>query len=203
MFNIAVDNDWLVKNPVKSSTRFPEKNYTVRYLTRDEETRLYEALPEFLRPIVTVALNTGLRKRNILDLKWDAVDYQFRTLEVLDNKGNKFIKIFMNDVLYNLFKELPKVAESDYIFPNPKNNEPYNDSYIKRAWNKAKADACINDFRFHDLRHTVGTRLAQSNIPVPVIKELLAHSDIKTTMRYVHTASSQMKEAMSVLNSFN
>ena len=63
----------------------------------------------------------------------------------------------------------------------------YND--IKKAWATALKEAGIENFRFHDLRHTVGTRLAKENIPVNVIKEILAHSDVKTTMRYVHSVA--------------
>lgn len=55
--------------------------------------------------------------------------------------------------------------------------------------------------RFHDLKHTVGTRLAEKGVPIPVIKEVLDHSDIKTTMRYVHTADKQILSAMNQLNS--
>lgn len=55
----------------------------------------------------------------------------------------------------------------------------------------------------NDIKHTVGTRLAQNNVPIPVIKEVLDHSDIKTTMRYVHTANEQILSAMNKLNSYN
>ena len=63
---------------------------------------------------------------------------------------------------------------------------------MEKEWNKIKEKAGVNDFRFHDLRHTVGTRLAQKGVPVPVIKDIMAHSDIKTTMRYAHKAEEQM-----------
>ena len=66
-----------------------------------------------------------------------------------------------------------------------------------------KKKAGIENFRFHDLKHTVGTRLALNNVPIFVIKEVLDHSDISTTMRYVHTANEQILSAMNVLNSFN
>lgn len=57
----------------------------------------------------------------------------------------------------------------------------------------------MNNFRFPDLRHTVGTRLAQRGVPVPVIKEIMAHSDISTTMQYVHQASEQLVQAVNLL----
>ncbi len=72
----------------------------------------------------------------------------------------------------------------------------------KRAWRTVKEKAHIENFRFHDLKHTIGTRLAQMNVPMPVIQETLDHSDMKTTMRYVHTANSQILSALNQLSSY-
>ena len=79
----------------------------------------------------------------------------------------------------------------------------FSNTGFKNIWTKIKDKAEVENFRFHDLRHTVGTRLAKANVPVPVIREILAHSEIKTTMRYVHTASEELQKAMNVLNSYN
>ncbi len=96
---------------------------------------------EYLKGIVTVAINTGLRRQNILDLTWKQIHLADRVIEITRNKSNKHI--------------------------------------IKRAWRTVKEKAGIVDFRFHDLRHTVGTRLAQMNVSIPVIQQVLDHSDIK------------------------
>ena len=156
----------------------------------------------YFKPILITALNTGLRKSNIRLLKWENIKMDFRILEIPENKGNKHIKLPMNDELYNLFLNMPKSA-SEYVFINPRTNTAFGDEGMRKEWNKIKEKANIKNLRFHDLRHTVGTRLAQKGVPVPVIKDIMAHSDIKTTMRYVHTAEEQMKQAMQVLNSYN
>ena len=88
-----------------------------------------------------------------------------------------------------------------YLFVNPNTGKPYTD--IKKAWHTALKEAKIENFRFHDLRHTVGTRLAKANVPVNVIKEILAHSDVKTTMRYVHSTNGAKIDALSKLNLYN
>lgn len=201
MFNIAIENEWLDKNPIRKNTKFLQKNYTVRYLTFDEENRLYKCLNGVLKDMVTVALQTGLRRSNIIYLKYSNLDFNFRMIEILENKGNKHIKLYMNDVLYDLFKRLEKTKTSEYIFVNPLTNLPYVD--FRKAWTKALKEAQIENFRFHDLRHTVGTRLAEQNVPIPVIKNILAHSSIETTMRYVHNNSKDIISAMNVLNSYN
>ena len=200
-FKMAVDNGYLLKNPLQTIKKFPDKNYTVRYLKDEEEERLFKVLPEYLKKIVIVALNTGLRKSNILNLSWEQINFDFKFIEVLENKGNKHILLPMNDCLVNLFQQTPSEDRIGYVFKNPETGEPYQD--IKRAWNSALKTAEIENFRFHDLRHTVGTRLAAKGVPVNVIKEILAHSDVKTTMRYIHCTEGAKLEALSKLNSYN
>lgn len=202
MFNIAIENGWLNKNPVSRKMRFPEKNYVVRYLKDDEEERIFKACPDYFKPLLITALNTELRKSNIRLLKWGNVKMDYRILEITENKGNKHIKLPINDELYNLFLSIPRTS-SEYVFINPRTQTAFGDAGMEKEWNKIKAKAGISDLRFHDLRHTVGTRLAQKGVPVPVIKDIMAHSDIKTTMRYVHTAEEQMQKAMAVLNSYH
>lgn len=200
-FKMALDNEYLIVNPCKSIKKFPLKNYSIRYLKEDEEQRLFEILPKYLKGIVLVALNTGLRKGNILELKWEQINFDFKFIEVLENKGNKHIMLPLNETLYSFFQQTPESDRIGYVFINPETREPYVD--IKKAWKTALEAAKIEKFRFHDLRHTVGTRLAKENVPVNVIKEILAHSDIKTTMRYVHCTQGAKLEALSKLNSYN
>lgn len=197
-FNIAVDNEYLRKNPCKTVKKFPVRNTTVRYLTEDEEKHLFKVLPEYLKPIVITALNTGLRKSNILELTWEQINLEFGLIEVLENKGNKHIYIPVNDTMRELLEKLAENGATGYVFVNPETGENYKD--IKKSWNTALAEAGIENFRFHDLRHTVGTRLASKNVPVNVIKEILAHSDIKTTMRYVHCTSGARRDALNLLD---
>ncbi len=200
-FRMAVDYGYLYTSPCKGVKKFPVKNYSVRYLTEDEENRLMKVLPEWLKDIVVVALNTGLRKSNILLLRWEQINFDFKFIEVLENKGNKHIMLPINDTLMELFNKTPVENRVGYVFVNPQTKQPYRD--IKKSWTTALKKAGIENFRFHDLRHTVGTRLAKENVPVNVIKEILAHSDVKTTMRYVHATAGAKLEALSKLNSYN
>lgn len=201
MFNMAIENDWIVKNPIKKNIKFPVKNYQVRFLTAEEEKKLFDVCPDYFKPILIFALNTGLRKGNIQTLKWSNILLDFRLIEITENKGNKHIKMYMNDVLYDLFSNLPKV-DDEYVFINPRSHRIYSDECFRDHWNNLKEKAGIENLRFHDLRHTVGTRMAEKGVPIPVIKEVLAHSDIRTTMRYVHAVPNQLKEAMTVLENY-
>ena len=201
MFNIAVDNDWLVKNPMKKGMRFPLKNYVIRYLTKEEEEKLLSVMPDFFKPLFTTALHTGLRKGNLINLKWEQIDFNLGIIKIPENKGNKNIMIKMTKTLEQTLWELKKRNTNDYVFINGYTGDKFYD--FGRIWNRIKRKAGVDNLRFHDLRHTVGTRLAEAGIPINTIKELLAHSDIRTTMRYVHNVSADMEKAMNILDSYN
>ena len=170
-----------------------------------KKKRLMDVLSQprykYLKDIVIVALNTGLRRQNILDLMWVQIDLNGRVIEITENKANKHIQKPINDELLAYFNIFPPEIRQGYVFINPLTNKKCKE--IKRAWRTVKEKANIKNFRFHDLKHTLGTRLAQMNVPMPVIKEVLDHSDMKTTMRYVHTADSQILSALNQLNSYN
>ncbi len=204
-FNMAIDNELINKNPLKKNTKFSQKNYVVRPLFPEEEQRLMKVLSEpqyeYLKGIVIVALNTALRRQNILDLTWEQIDLEGRVIEITENKSNKHIFKPINDTLLQYFQSIPEESRVGDVFINPITGRKCKE--IKRAWKTVKEKANITNFRFHDLKHTVGTRLAKHGVPIPVIKEVLDHSDIKTTMRYVHTADKQILSAMNLLNSNN
>lgn len=198
ILNIAVSNKFIKENPIKQVKKMRCEHHTIRYLTREEETELYKQLPEYLKLIVTVALHTGLRRGNILELRWEQINFDYKFIEVLKNKGNKKIQIPLSETLYNEFIKIRK--DEGFVFVNPETGLPYQD--IKKAFNSAKERAGIKDFRFHDLRHTVATRLVEKGIDLAVVQELLAHSNIQTTMRYAHPVPKRKLDAINALDSY-
>lgn len=197
MCNIAISNKKLKENIIKAEMKFKKKNYSVRFLTKQEEKRLYKVLPERFRDLVEADLNCGLRRENICELNWKQINMELRYIEVLKNKGNKHIILPINDRLYEILNKTPESCRSGYVFINPNTGDRYRN--IERMWKKWCTEADIENFRFHDLRHTVGTRLAEKGVPVAVIKEVLAHSDIQTTMRYIHITQNHLTDALSKL----
>ena len=200
IFNIGIKNELIKTTPMKAVKMMKEDNHKIRYLTADEEARLFKELPEHLKPIVICALQTGLRKSNILQLRWELVDLEFRFIEVLaqQNKGHKIIKIPISDKLLETLESLPK--NSEYVFANPDTGKPYRD--ISEGFKNACERANIENFRFHDLRHAVATRLVEKGIDLRVVQEIMAHSTIVTTQRYMHPTPKRKLEAISVLNSY-
>lgn len=153
-FNLLILNHRLnLLNPCKLVSSFVEDNHMTRYLTEDEEKRLMDELPSYLKPIVICALTTGLRKSNILNLKWENINFEMGFIEILkqENKGKKEIKIPLSS---KLKVELEKIGIKDkgFIFVSHRGDKPYTniDEGFKQACNRAG----IQNFRFHDLRHT-------------------------------------------------
>lgn len=221
-YNVLLDNDDDItfKNPCRKVKKLKEDNKKEAYLTEEMEKALLQELAIHLRPIVICALQTGLRKSNILNLMWENVDLEMGFIEVLkqENKGHKKIQIpispKLEELLYDLIVEryiapllvmqngfnLKFIVYNSYVFINPHTGERCKE--IKTGFNKAVERAKIDNFTFHDLRHTVGTRLGNSGTDVRVIQEILAHSDISTTMRYMHATPESKVKAIAVLNSF-
>ena len=201
IFSLGVKNNKIKTNPMKQVSMLVEDNYKIRYLTAEEEERLFKELPDYLKPIVICALQTGLRKSNILNLTWEQIDFDFGFIEILrqQNKGRKVIKIPISEKLMQVFNKLPKVSE--FVFYNPDTGKNY--KCIDEGFNNACKRAGVNNFTFHDLRHTVATRLVEKNIDIVVVKEIMAHSSIATTQRYMHPTPKRKMEAINVLNSYN
>lgn len=197
IFREAIRRELVQNNPVSRVRKPKEDNTIVRYLTPEEDERLWPALSDHLKPIVKVALHTGMRKGELLNLAWADVDYDQRLITVRNTKSNRKRYIPMNDVLVATLKALPRDADDIHVFVNKHTGDVYGD--IKTSWKRTMRKAKIENFRFHDLRHTFASRLAQAGIPLIVIKELLGHKDITTTMRYAHLAPTDMYKAVDVL----
>ena len=133
---------------------------------------------------------------------WEDIrSYDDKVIHLYVRKTNKYVDMPCTKMLYEFIERTPKDKRHGAIFINPLTKQPPKD--IKRAWNTAKKKAGIENLRFHDLRHTVATRLVNAGVPLPTVKKVMTHSDIATTMRYVHTPEAELFKAMEVLNSCN
>jgi integrase len=204
MYTLGVNEKLLKENPLINVGRALDKNYVIRYLKSEEkeEERMYKAIKEVapqIEDIVTTALQTAMRKGEVLSLTWFQIDYNYNIIKVLESKSGKGRDIPISEKLLAVLKSIPRTSE--YVFPNPDTGKPYTD--IKKSWATVMKKAGIKNFRFHDLRHTAITRMVEKAIPLTVVREIAGHSKIETTMRYTHISSKQKIEAIEVLNSYN
>ena len=173
-----------------------ENNKRMRFLTEDEIKRLLKECPVYLKRVVECAVNTGMRKGEILRLKWDQVRNGFIYLSKTKNMEPRQIPI--NDDLDVIFKQIRKEQHltSPHVFL-------YNGSAvqdIKRAFNNAVQKAGIQDFRFHDLRHTFASQVVMRGGTLKDVQELLGHKTMTMTLRYAHLTQEHKKKAVNLLN---
>jgi integrase len=198
MFNLAVDWGYLQENRARKIKQFSEKdNIKERVLSEQEEPRLLEESTDHLKPIITTALNTGMRKSEILNLKWDQIDLEQRFILIENTKSGENRTVPINDVLLEVVKNLETNKKSNYVFSNPETSRPF--KTVRRAFENACRRAGITNMRFHDLRHTFGTRLIQRGVDIVTVQNLLGHHSVTVTQRYTHSNREQKREAVEIL----
>ena len=201
MFNLAMKWGKAVSNPVRE-VKFPKELQTKdRILSEEEEARLLEAVrstakSKHLEPIIVTALQTGMRKGEILNLKWSNVDFKNRIITVEGTKTGEIRRIPMNKKLTGVLESAKKESEGEYVFSE--NGKPYLD--VKTGWWTALEKAKIEGFRFHDLRHTFGSRLGMDGVDITAIAEMMGHKDISMTRRYSHPTTEYKRKAVEMLD---
>lgn len=197
MFNVAIREwEWCKDNPVsKLSFSVGNRNARDRWLTLEEEKSFLDNAtnPVWLRSLIIVALHTGMRRGEILELRWQNVDLFKRVIGIVKSKNGEKRTIPMSKTLLNLFKNMNVRDISGRVFP-------ISGSSIRQAFDKVVAKVGLEDFRFHDLRHTFATRLVQNGVDLYKVKELLGHKTITMTMRYAHHYSESLRSSVEVLD---
>jgi integrase len=193
----ALEWGCLKVNPLKSVKFLKEPPGRLRYLTQDEMDALLAACPPHLRPIVLTAVHTGMRKSEILGLCWQDIDFGASTITVQRTKNNEPKVIPMNRTLREELQRLPRHLHSAYVFCNLQGH-PYDE--VKRSFKTACRKAGIEDFRFHDLRHTFASYLVMNNVNLKTVQHLLGHKDIRMTLRYSHLSREHLQAAVGTLD---
>ncbi|MEO3387586.1 site-specific integrase [Mesorhizobium sp. CAU 1741] len=185
-----------------------EPRERIREASRGEEKRILSAMRDDYEPAVRFALLTGCRRKEIVELTWQRVDFTGRTFFII-GKGNKGRIVPMDDTVFTLLEELVahhKTAVFTYVARRTIKGArtrgtryPITMEGFKTAWRRYKKLSGVEDFRFHDTRHTAATRvLRKSNIKV--VQQLLGHEDIATTAKYAHAMVDDVRAAMQAAN---
>jgi integrase len=197
VFTTAIAWKHSISNPVRSVTRYEEPDPIERPLTAEEEIRLLDAAPKHLKPILVLLANTGLRRNELLSLRWKNV--HFTTSQLLIPKTNCKRKLMrmvpLNSVALETLRTLPR--DHEYVFYNKKTATYIRD--IKTAFHTACKKAGIKGLRLHDLRHTFATRLRDKGENLTTIMKLMGHSKYETTLRYAHVLEKSQHEAVEKL----
>lgn len=154
---------------------------------------------DHLKPMVLISLNTGMRRGELFDLEWSAVNFNTKTITVAGatTKTSDTRHIPMNKETVGVLEAWKKqVSKSAYVFPGQGGGR-FED--VKSAWLKLLERAQIGEFRWHDMRHDFASRLVMAGVPLNTVRDLLGHADIKMTLRYAHLAPGTKAAAVELI----
>lgn len=180
--------EWIDKIP--SIKLLPESKRRVRWLTPTEVEKLSETLPSHLKDMMLFSLATGLRESNVTHLEWSQIDFerQCAWIHPDQSKSKKAIAVPLNnDALSILEARLGKHSERVFTF----RGQPIQMANT-RAWRNALKKVGIEDFRWHDLRHTWATWHVQNGTPLSVLQELGGWSSYEMVRRYAHFSAAHL-----------
>jgi integrase len=194
LFNLAIDWNLIERNPAKKVALYRIDERPMRVLSQDEERRLIEAAAPHFRPLIIVAINTGMRRGELLNLRWEQVDLHNLTITISHSKNGRVRHLPINKSAQEVLNELPEPHEG-HVFRY--RGLPI--KAVKTAFLAAVRRAGIPRCRFHDLRHTFATRLVLAGVDLATVKELMGHADISTTMKYAHPSPPHKRDAVAKL----
>jgi integrase len=190
----GMKNQKVLSNPSRLVSNRKVAGGVLRYLLPAEEERLRAVIikrfPHHLAEL-TIALNTGMRKGEQYGLTWADIDLPSRVIMANNTKNGTPRTIHVNNDALEAMVELRKAAKGERVFNITEN---------RTWWLEALKDARLKNFRWHDLRHTFCSRLAQAGVNLKVIQEAAGHKTIAMTSRYAHLDHSTLQNALAVLN---
>ncbi len=209
-FNKAIFWGYLEENPLKKF-RLPKiPNSFPAFINNDELDSIVQKTDnKDLKDFFLMGYHTGMRRDEIRLLKWSSINLKDRIITVSNSKtfttkSKKERVIPINDTLFNMLKNrLPKllnINSDEYIFEKC-HGIPYHPDYITKHFKKAVRDLGMSEkIRLHSLRHSTASNMAQANVSLYIIKEILGHQDISTTAQYSHLQKENLASAIKVLD---
>lgn len=187
-----------VRKALAGVEKYEEPPGRTRYLERDEAARLIEECRGVLRPLVTVALHTGMRKSELLGLTWDAVNLKRNRITLRQSKNGEPRDIPINSTVRRALTGLRTRLDVPLVFHGPEGRRL---SDFRRAFESACTRAGIADLHFHDLRHSFASWLTMGGVPLRTVADLLGHKSLTMTMRYAHLGAQHLDNAVGTLDS--
>lgn len=206
----AVSWGCITSNQVKDTKKFKEPPGRTRWLTPEEIDRLLSAcetesfdhkmrhhfsplLKHYLRPFILIALNTGMRRGEILSLTRRDIDWKNKIATLEHTKNGEKRHVFLNEGTLMALRSIPPRLDTDRLFP-------FSGDQIGMALRRAIKRANLPDFRCHDLRHSFASYMAMGGVQGRGIQELLGHKDGRMTQRYSHLSDAYLRNAVNLIN---
>src|SRR5437899_5037517 len=198
MFSLAVEWELLEESPMAGIRFLRENNARTRYLSLEECQRLIAScIAPHIRALVTVALHSGMRLGEILDLHWYDLDFSSGFILVRDSKNGESRHVPMDATLFALFRAYPHRLGTDLVFSSPAGGRIVD---VRTGFQNACKRAELTDIHIHDLRHTFARRFALAGGDLYILKEILGHKSITMTQRYAHLSPTYKIKAIDRIN---
>jgi len=198
LYHCAIDwGKFKGENPVKKVKSFKENNARLRYLEPEELVILLSNCHDHLKAVIIVAVYTGMRRSEILGLRWKDCDFKRNFIYLWITKNGEKREVTMSEAVKRALINVSKNPESEFIFCN-KDGIQIKD--IKKSFFTAVQKSGIKDFRFHDLRHTFASYMVMNGTDLNTVRELLGHKSLTMTLRYAHLSPNHKTQAMESLS---
>ena len=195
--------EWCESNPVKRVKKPKQPRGRVRFLSPEEREALLiqcrKSVSKYLETVVTLALSTGMRKGEIVGLKWGDIDLKQGVIILQETKNGDRRRVPLASRALELLREHGKVRQlgNDLVFPGRKLSKPFDPS---NAFETSVKRAKIEDFHFHDLRHSAASELAMGGASLADIAEILGHKSFSMVKRYSHLSESHTTSVVEKMN---
>ena len=194
-WNMVDDDTLRIVRKVKALKEPPGR---LRYLTPEEARRLLaECKKRLLREIVTVALNTGMRRGEILALKWENVDLRNGYVQVVQSKNGESRTVPINSSVREVLSGIVRRLDVSYVFCDPKGRAM---KEVGCSFDSACKRAGLYNFHFHDLRHSAASFMAMGGIDLLSIGKILGHKTFSMTQRYAHLSPGHLRNAVAAID---
>ena len=195
LLNLCVDLwEYIPVNPAHGVKPPKAPPGRLRYLQPGELRAVVEAAPAWLRPIIILAVATGMRRSEILGLRWLDVDHRGGRVLLPQTKNNEGRIVYLNRLAIQALDSLPISREStDLIFPNLR------PEWVSVAFSRLCRGLKIADFHFHDLRHTAASWMRMKGADIHTVALLLGHKDLRMAARYQHLSPAFLADAVGSL----
>jgi integrase len=196
MFSKAVEWGKLKENPGRKVKALKGEVNRLRFLYPDEIQKLLSNCQDEFKPVVEIAINTGLRKSELLNLKWEQIDFNTNTASIVDTKNQEDRQIPLNETARKILEGMER--KSPYVFRDAEGSTFID---VRYSFENAVKKTGLQDFRFHDLRHTFASNLImQEGVELNDVRELLGHKRIDMTLRYAHLSPKHKTRVVNVLD---
>jgi integrase len=203
MFTLALrwETPGLKTNPAKDHPLLKEQNQRERFLSEPDAQALFAAIKQSTNPmlqhIIPMLILTGARKREVLDARWEDIDFEHKSWRIHTTKSGQPRYVPLSAGAIAVLDGLPRNGE--WIFANEDTGKPYASIYA--SWHTARTRAGLADVRVHDLRHSFASFLVNAGRSIYEVQRLLGHAHIRTTQRYAHLSKDTLLDATNAVNS--